>query len=90
MNKFEVIEKAFEKVNGVIDGKEIWTAIEMEVAEQGYDNGKYEINDVVKINGEYSKVIYEIDVERDYDEEQDLHYTDIGIISIRVDGEPIF
>jgi hypothetical protein len=89
MNRFEVIENAFEKVNGYVNGRAIWKWIETEVYEQGHD-GECTLEDQLFINNILSKVTYEIEVKRDYDEEEDLHTTDIKLTLIRVEGELIF
>lgn len=89
MNRFEVVENAFEKVNGCVDGKAIWNWIETEVAEQGHD-GECVLEDTVFINNIPSKVTYDIEVKRVYDKAEDIHTTDIKLTSIRAEGDLIF
>jgi hypothetical protein len=89
MNKFEIVEEAFRKVDGYISGKAVWNWIETEICEQGHD-GECILYDKLRIGNNYSNVTYEIEVKRDYDKEEDLDNTDIKLISIRVEGDLIF
>ena len=45
MNRFEVIEKAFEKKGFIIDGKAVWNSIEREALENIDGEGEFEIQE---------------------------------------------
>ena len=82
MTRFEIIEKLIEKETGrIIDGEVLWNELENSLCQYEGEDG------TVTITGDDNQKErweYEIDLERNYDEEFDQWENNINLLGIKI------
>ncbi len=89
MNRFEVVEKMFEKFNIIVDGKGIWDLIENDVNSNGRMDGVHSI-ELGRFGNNRDLCFAEVEIKMNYSEEDDTYVTDIEILSISNSKEVIY
>jgi hypothetical protein len=89
MNRFEIIEKMFEKLNIIVDGREIWNLIENDINSNGKTDGVHSV-ELGKLGDNRDLCFAEVEIKMNYSEEDDTYVTDIEILSISNSKEVIY
>lgn len=89
MNRFEVVEKMFEKFNIIIDGREIWDLIEKSICANGKMDGVHSV-ELGKLGDNRDLCFAEVEIKMNYSEEDDTYVTDIEILSISNSKEVVY
>ena len=91
MNRFEVIEKAFEKAGFTVDGKAIWNSIEREALENIDGEGEFEMQeeDMFQDGKKVTGITYTISKKIIKNGEDD-YYTEVRLLEIVINGEKVF
>lgn len=89
MNRFEILEKMFEKFNIIVDGRKIWNIIENDINSNGKMDGIYSV-ELGKFGDNRDLCFAEVEIKMNYSEEDDTYVTDIEILSISNSKEVIY
>lgn len=89
MDRFEVIEKMFEKFNIIVDGKEIWDLIENGINSNGKMDGVHSI-ELGKFGDNRDLYFAEVEIKVSYLEENDTYATDIKLLSINNNKKVVY
>lgn len=89
MNRFEVVEKMFEKLNIIVDGREIWNLIENDINSNGKMDGVHSV-ELGKLGDNRDLCFTEVEIKMNYSEEDDTYVTDIEILSINNSKKVIY
>lgn len=81
MNRFEAIEKMFEKLGVNIDGREVWQLIEDNINRNGKMDGFHSL-ELGKFGDDRDLYFAGVDIKMDYSEDDDTYFTDISVLSI--------
>lgn len=88
MNRFEVIEKMFEKFNIIVDGKGIWDLIEKSICANGKMDGVHSI-ELGRFGDNRDLFFAEVEIKMSYLEDDDVYVTDIQLLSISGSGKGV-
>ena len=89
MDRFEIIEKMFEKLGVTISGKEIWDEIENDLDANGKSNGNFEI-ELGKFGDDRQLYFAEVSTKTTYNESDDTYFRDINLLSIKNSEKVIY
>lgn len=89
MNRFEVVEKMFEKFNIIVDGKGIWDLIENDVNSNGRMDGVHSI-ELGRFGNNRDLCFAEVEIKISYLEDDDVYVTDIKLCSISNSKQVIY
>lgn len=89
MNRFEVVEKMFEKFNIIVDGKGIWDLIENDVNSNGRMDGVHSI-ELGRFGNNRDLCFAEVEIKISYLDDDDVYVTDIKLCSISNSKQVIY
>lgn len=89
MNRFEIIEKMFEKLGVYIDGKDMFDIIENDICSNGKMAGNHSI-EVGRFGDNRELFFVEVNIVQEFDEEDDVYSTNIEILSVSSDKGVVY